>query len=255
MPVMVCYDGFLLSHTVMPVELPAQADVDAFLPAVHVPVTILDPADPRNIGPVTVADPRADATGEMCPGYMEIRAHHAALLDALDVIPEVDRDFGAACGRSWGGLTWSHRLEDADVALVAAGSIAVELTVAADMLREEGLRAGVLGLRAYRPFPDEAVRAALGGRRLALVFDKALSYGWQGPICADVKAASYGSEAPPPVFGLVAGLGGRDVSPALLADAVRSAVADRDAGVTERAPAWVNLKPCGPAGSDEGGAR
>jgi pyruvate/2-oxoacid:ferredoxin oxidoreductase alpha subunit len=254
-PVMVCYDGFLLSHTVMPVDVPTQGKVDAFLPP-YVPATILDPADPRNINPVTMADPRADSTGEMCPGYMEIRhEHHSAMLSALDVIPAVDTDFAAEFGRSWGGLTWEHRLEDADVVLIAAGSIAVELTVAADALRDEGVKAGVLGIRAYRPFPDAAIREALADARLAIVFDKALSYGWQGPICADVKAALFGSTSVPAVYGLIAGLGGRDVSPALLADAVRSALSDHGGGVTDRSPEWVNLKPCGPATSAEGGAR
>src|SRR5450759_686545 len=110
---------------------------------------------------------------------MEIRAlHHGALLEALDVIPEVDAEYGVAVGRAWGGLTWEYLLDDAELVLVAAGSLGTQLTVAAETLRAEGVKAGVLGVRAYRPFPAEALRAKLLGRKGALAFDKALSYGY-----------------------------------------------------------------------------
>lgn len=240
-PVMVCYDGFLLSHTVMPVELIDDATADAFLPP-YQPLTVVDPADPRNIGPVTLADPRADAEGTLCHGYLEIRAlHQAALLDALDVIPRVDAELAAHTGRAWGGLTWEHRLEDADIVLVAAGSLGTQLTLVVDELRDAGVRAGVLGVRAYRPFPADAIAERIAGARLALVFDKALSYGFEGPICTDVRAALNGAPSAPAVYGAVCGLGGRDVTPSDLADAVRSAIVDLDAGVTRRSTAWLGL--------------
>lgn len=241
-PVMVCYDGFLLSHTVMPVDVPSQAAVDAFLPK-YVPSTVIDPDDPRNLNPVTMADPRPDAAGVVHHGYMEFRyLHQRALLDALDVIPRVDDEFAEAFGRDWGGLLWDYLREDADVVLVAAGSIATELTVAVDTLRAEGIRVGVLGIRAYRPFPAEALRDALGRAKLAVVFDKALSYGYGGPIATDLRAALCGDAEAPAVFGCIAGLGGRDVSPAILADAARRAVADHADGVRERPAEWINLK-------------
>ena len=242
-PVMVCYDGFLLSHTVMPVDVPEQAAVDAFLPPRPEPLTIIDPSDPRNIGQVTLADPRADAEGVACHGYMELRAlHQQAIMDALDVIPRTDAAYGEAIGRSWGGLFWEDRLDDAEIALVAAGSLATQLTVAVDALRAEGVKAGVLGIRAYRPFPAAALRAALAGRQVALVFDKALSYGFGGPICNDLRAALYGAPGAPAVFGAICGLGGRDTTPEGLAAAVRRALADHDAGVRDRADDWLNLR-------------
>jgi pyruvate ferredoxin oxidoreductase alpha subunit len=241
-PVMVCYDGFLLSHTMMPVAVPTPEQIDAFLPPFTQPFTVVDPDDPRNIGPVVIADPRADETGEIQGGYMEIRAlHHRALLDALDVIPAADAEYAAAVGRSWGGLTWEHLLDDADVALVAAGSLATQLTVTAEKLRAEGIKAGVLGIRAYRPFPVDVLREKLAGRRLALVFDKALSYGYDGPICTDLRGALLGAEGAPAVFGAVCGLGGRDVAQDDLAAAARRAIADLDAGARTRATDWINL--------------
>jgi pyruvate/2-oxoacid:ferredoxin oxidoreductase alpha subunit len=241
-PVMVCYDGFLLSHTVMPVAVPDAAAIDAFLPKRPEPLQIVDTADPRNVGPVVMADPRADATGAACHGYMELRAlHHEAVLGALDVVPEVDAEYGAKVGRSWGGLTWEHMLDDAEVVLIAAGSLGTQATVAVEELRAEGIRAGVLGIRCYRPFPADALRAKLAGRKVALVFDKALSYGYEGPICSDLRAALCGVADAPPVFGAVCGLGGRDVSPEHLADAAKRAAADAAAGVTQRATEMINL--------------
>lgn len=249
LPVLVCYDGFLLSHTVMPVEIPMQAKVDEFLPSGQ-PLCILDPADPRNVGQVTLADPRPDAQGVLCHGYMELRAlHQQALEQALQMIPQVDDAFAGLFGRHWGGLTWTHLLEDAEVVLVAAGSLATELTVVAETLRREGLPIGVLGIRAYRPFPSEAIRAALGGRQLVVVFDKAMSYGHEGPICSDVRAALSVANAleaqpatTPTVFGAVAGLGGREVNVEQLMASVRTAHADFRAGIRKRSTEWVNSK-------------
>ncbi len=242
-PVMVCYDGFLLSHTVMPVAVPDAAAVDAFLPARTDPLTVVDTADPRNIGPVTLADPRADADGQLCHGYMEVRAlHQEALLSALEVIPEVDAEYGAAIGRTWGGLTWEYLLDDAELVLVAAGSLGSQATVAVESLRADGIKAGVLGIRCYRPFPAEALRATLRGRKGVLVFDKALSYGYEGPICTDLRAALANEPDAPTVWGAVCGLGGRDVSPEHLADAARRALADGHAGVRQRPTDWINLR-------------
>ncbi|MBF4509707.1 MAG: pyruvate ferredoxin oxidoreductase [Aeromicrobium sp.] len=241
-PVMVCYDGFLLSHTMMPVDVPDAEVADAFLPPRTAPLQVVDVNNPRNVGPVTLADPRADADGTLQPGYMEFRAmHHGALLEALEVVPDVDRAWETATGRGWGGLVCEYLLDDAEIVLVAAGSLVTQLTLVAEALRAEGVRAGVLGIRCYRPFPVAALRERLAGRALALVFDKALSYGYQGPIAEDLKAALYAAPDAPAVYGAICGLGGRDVSPGQLAAATRAALGDLAAGVTDRAPVWINL--------------
>jgi pyruvate/2-oxoacid:ferredoxin oxidoreductase alpha subunit len=238
LPVMVCYDGFLLSHTMMPVSVPTPEQIDGFLPPFTEPFTVVDVDDPRNIGPVVIADPRADETGVVRGGYMEIRAmHHRALIDALEVIPEADAEYATA----WGGLTWEYLLEDAEVVLVAAGSLGTQLTLTAEQLRAEGVKAGVLGIRAYRPFPADVLRGKLAGRRLALVFDKALSYGYEGPICSDLRGSLLGVRDAPAVFGAVCGLGGRDVTPDHLAEATRRALADLDSGARTRETDWINL--------------
>jgi len=241
-PVMVCYDGFLLSHTMMPVDVPAAEAVDAFLPPRTQPLQVVDVDDPRNVGPVTLADPRKDAEGVLQPGYMELRAmHNAALLEALEAVPAADVEWASAVGRSWGGLASEHLLDDAEVVLVAAGSLVTQLTLVAEALRAEGVRAGVLGIRCYRPFPVALLREKLAGRALALVFDKAMSYGFQGPIAEDLKAALYAADDAPAIFGCICRLGGRDVTPDDLAQATRDALADLGAGVRDREPRWINL--------------
>lgn len=242
-PVMVCYDGYILSHTVMPVDVPRQEDVDAFLPP-YTPHTILDGRDPRNLNQVTLADPRLNAEGDLCHGYLELRYLLAEALDkARNTIVAVDKEFGQRFGRTWGGLTWRYRNEDADVLLTAAGSLASEASVTVDALREEGIKAGVLGIRAYRPFPGAAVIEATRNARLVVVFDKSLSYGYQGPICADIKAALFDAPTPnPAVHGYIGGLGGRDIKARELADAVKQSIRDLDDGYRNRETGWINCQ-------------
>ncbi len=242
LPVMLCYDGYILSHTVMPVEVPREEDVERFLPPYR-PHTVLDPADPKNLNQVTLADPRADAQGNLCHGYMELRyLLEEALENAPETIGAVDEEFGEVFGRCCGGMTWRYRLDDAEIILMAAGSLATEATVAADQLRVEGHRAGVLGLRVYRPFPKQELIEATSRAELVAVFDKSLSYGNEGPICADLKSALYKSESGPVVHGYIAGLGGRDVKARELAEAVSRSVRWLEEGKSMKETEWVNCR-------------
>ncbi|TET76645.1 MAG: pyruvate ferredoxin oxidoreductase, partial [Dehalococcoidia bacterium] len=171
-PVMVCYDGYVLSHTEMPVAVPSQEDVDRFLPP-YKPHTVLDPADPKNYNLVTLANPRVNAEGVLCHGYMELRyLLQEALQHSMETIAGVGREFGKLFGRSYANMFWEDRMDDADIVIVAMGSLAMEAIVAANMLREEGHKAGVLGLRVFRPFPKADVVKALSKSRLVVVFDK-----------------------------------------------------------------------------------
>src|SRR4030043_218982 len=135
-PAMVCFDGYVLSHTEMPVDIPSQEEVDKFLPP-YKPHTILDPANPKNYNLVTLADPRVNAEGVLCHGYMELRyLLQEALQDSREVIIKVGQEFGQLFGRSYASMFWENRLDDADIVIVAMGSLAMEAIVAADMLRE-----------------------------------------------------------------------------------------------------------------------
>jgi pyruvate/2-oxoacid:ferredoxin oxidoreductase alpha subunit len=238
-PVMVCYDGFVLSHTMMPVEIPDAGQVRDFLPP-YKPHTILSPEDPRNINPVIFPSQRRDAEGILRDGYMEFRwkLQHA-LEGARDVIVETNREFAERFGRDHGGMLWDYKTDDADIYIIGIGSIATEATTAADMLREDGIRAGVIGVRVYRPFPREEIRQALRNAPAIVVFEKNISYGYEGALSADIKAALYGTGIDAPVHNYIAGLGGRDVKAAELAEAVRSSLGAIAGGIKER-QTWLN---------------
>jgi len=239
-PVMVCYDGFVLSHTEMPVNLPSQEDVDRFLPPYR-PHTILDPANPRNYNLVTFANPRVNAEGVLCHGYMELRyLLQEALQNSRETIIKVGQEFGEVFGRAYSSTLWANRLDDANTVIVAMGSLVMEATVAADILREAGHKVGVLGLRVFRPFPKADVVKALEKSRLIVVFDKNISYGLEGATCSEIKSALYGSSVRAVIRNFIVGLGGRDVKARELVDAVnRSLLSVKEGDLTREYPEWI----------------
>jgi len=239
-PVMVCYDGYVLSHAEMPVAVPSQEDVDRFLPS-YKPHTILDPANPKNYNLVTLANPRVNTEGVLCHGYMELRyLLQEALQDSREVVIKVGDEFGELFGRSYANMFWEYRLDDADTVIVAMGSLAMEATVAADMLRGEDYRAGVLGLRVFRPFPRADLVRALKKCRLVVVFDKNISYGAEGATCSEIKAALYGSGVNPVIRDFIVGLGGRDVKAREMAGAVKKSLVSLESDVSgQEYPEWI----------------
>jgi len=239
-PVMVCYDGFLLSHAEMPVDIPTQLEVDRFLPP-YQPHTVLDPASPKNYNLVTLANPRVNAEGILCHGYMEIRyLLQEALQNSRETIAQVGQEFGEVFGRSYTNLLWEDRMDDAEIAIVAMGSLAMEAIVAADILRDEGHRVGVLGLRVFRPFPKSSLVAALQKSRLIVVFDKNVSYGLEGATCSEIKAALYGSETSAVIRNFIVGLGGRNVRANDIVAAVnKSLLSLPGVPLNEEYPEWI----------------
>ncbi|MGA7677120.1 MAG: transketolase C-terminal domain-containing protein [Dehalococcoidia bacterium] len=239
-PVMVCFDGYVLSHTEMPVDIPSQEDVDRFLPP-YKPHTILDPANPKNYNLVTLADPRVNAEGVLCHGYMELRyLLQEALQNSAETIMKVGQEFGELFGRNYAKMFWEDNLDDADVVIVAMGSLAMEAKVAVGMLREDGLKVGVLGLRVFRPFPKDALAKALEKARLIVVFDKNISYGSEGATCSEIKSALYGSQVNAAIRNFIVGLGGRDVKARELADAVRQSLTSLKTGALNiEYPEWI----------------
>ncbi len=239
-PVMVCFDGYLLSHTEMPVEIPLQEHVDRFLPQ-YKPHTTLDPANPKNYNLVTLADPRINTQGVLCHGYMELRyLLQESLQNSLETIVKVGQEFGELFGRHYANTFWKDNVEDADVVIVAMGSLAMEALVAADMLREEGEHVGVIGLRVFRPFPKVELERALGKARLIVVFDKNISYGSEGAACSEIKSALYGHHARAVIRNFIVGLGGRDVKARELAEAVRKSLPSlKTETINTEYPEWI----------------
>jgi len=239
-PVMVCFDGYVLSHAEMPVDVPSQEDVDRFLPS-YKPHTTLDPANPKNYNLVTLANPRVNTEGVLCHGYMELRyLLQEALQNSCETIARVGQEFGKLFGRDYASMFWEDRLDDADTVIVAMGSLAMEAIVAADMLREEGYRVGVLGLRVFRPFPRTDLVEALRNCHHVVVFDKNISYGTEGATCSEMKAVLYGSGVSPLVHNYIVGLGGRDVNAKELVDAVkRSMISLKEGTAVGEYPEWI----------------
>jgi len=199
LPIMVCLDGFILSHVVEGVDIPERSIVDSFLPK-FVPVNVLDPREPFMINPVT---PPEFAT-EM--RYQQDRTVEAS----KPVIMEVDRQYAALTGRSYGGLFEEYRMEDAEIALVGAGTWAGIAREAVDQLRAEGTRAGLIKLRFMRPFPGEELRLATAHLKGLGVFDRSAAFNGYGPVFTEMRNALYGSGVP--ITDHVAGIGGRDIT-------------------------------------------
>jgi pyruvate ferredoxin oxidoreductase alpha subunit len=199
LPVMVCMDGFILTHAYERVELPTQEQVDAFLPP-YEPRQVLDPDDPVTIG--AMVGPEA---------FMEVKyLAHAKQMQALDLIPEVADEFARAFGRDSGGLVRGYRLEDADTVVVALGSVLGTIEDTIDELREEGVSIGALSIKTFRPWPLDEVREALAGAKRVVVLEKALAVGIGGIVSLNVRIATQGF--PARVHTVIAGLGGRPIT-------------------------------------------
>ena len=202
LPVMVCMDGFILTHAYEPVDLPEQKEVDDFLPTFK-PRHIVDPRWPRGIG--LFADPRF---------YMETRyILHRALEKSEETIKEVSSEFAKAFGRESGGFIKTYKLEEADVVVVSMGSVVGTIKELIDQLEEEGKKVGLLQICSYRPFPRHEVYRALKDKMNIVVLEKCISLGRGGILASDVRWSFPRAEKKDrDISSFVAGLGGRNIS-------------------------------------------
>lgn len=213
-PVMVCMDGFVLTHAFERVDIPSQEQVDAFLP----PFTaqqMLDPDDPVTIGAMVGPEAFAEVKYLM----------HAKQVEALDQIPLIAEEFKEQFGRDSGGLVRPYRLDDADTAVVALGSVLGTIEDVIDAMREEGHKVGALGIGCFRPWPLDEVREALQGAKRVVVVEKAFAVGAGGIVGQNVRLALSG--LPVEVYDVVAGLGGRPITRASLRTLFEDVLADR----------------------------
>jgi pyruvate ferredoxin oxidoreductase alpha subunit len=212
MPVMVCVDGFILTHAVERVDIPEQADVDAYLPP-YEPVQVLDPQDPISIG--AMVGPEA---------FTEVRylQHYKQTL-ALRLIPEYAAAFKKQFGRDSGGLLRSYRCEDAELIVVAMGSVNGTIKDTIDEMRADGLSVGLVTLVSFRPFPTAALREKLVRARNVVVIEKSLAVGMGGPLANNVDLALRNVAGAPQVHSVIAGLGGRPITKASLHRVLRGA--------------------------------
>jgi pyruvate ferredoxin oxidoreductase alpha subunit len=198
LPAMVCFDGFILTHTYEPVDMPTQEQVDAYLPK-FVPLARLDAQDPISFGMLANPD-----------YYMEFRySNDQAIHKSKEKIREYGKEFGEKFGRDYSTFVEGYALEDAETVLVAMGSLCGTVKEAIDDMRTAGKKVGLLKIRVYRPFPGKEVAAALSGAKRVAVLDKNISLGSKGAVALEVKDALYGSGIP--VLDYIVGLGQRDI--------------------------------------------
>ncbi|MCX8137949.1 ferredoxin oxidoreductase [Pyrobaculum aerophilum] len=200
LPVIVTYDGFLMSHTVEPVELNEEEEVRKFLPRVVRPYT-LNPKRPVTMGPLASPD-----------WYYEFKYQQVlALREAYKIAKEVDAEYGRRFGRSYGVLE-TYRMEDADYAIVTYGGAAFgNAKAAADMASERGIVAGVVRVRLYRPFPTADILKALAGVKAFAVLDRAIMFGSpaEGPLYKDIATAMFMNGVDKPALNVIHGIGQR----------------------------------------------
>jgi len=203
-PVMVVSDGFVLSHTVEPVEIPSQEDVDAFLPPYHAKYK-LDTRDPHVfnilVGPNDFTGMRHIAQQEMDK--------------AITVLGEVESDFWNIIGRNYGSLE-TYCLDDAEVVLIGLGATCETAKDEVDALRAKGVNVGLVRVRLFRPFPVKAIQEAVYGKKRVAVLDRAVSIGAGGILCQEIKQALFQTSGMPEVFSFITGLGGMDVTPDII---------------------------------------
>ena len=208
LPVMVVLDAFVLSHTSEPVEIPSEDKVKGFLPK-YSPEYPVDPAKPVSFSGIATPD-----------HYFEFRYK---IQKAMDQVPEIARKVGdkfkARFGRSY-GLIEKYGKEEAEVLLVTAGAMTSTARTVVRKMVEKGADVGGVKIKMVRPFPSRELDQALQGAKKVVVIERDLSFGAGGIIAQELRASLYHRERRPPVFGFVAGLGGRDITPDLIEEAL-----------------------------------
>ncbi len=226
LPVMILEDGFFLSHTSDTVEVPAQKEVDAFLPPYR-PRYKLDPRDPHTYN--IMADPSL---------FIAFKQEAQKAMNAAKrAIPRVDREFKAHFGRGYGCLGKIH-LVDSDVVLLTMGTAASTAFEVIKDFRKQGRKAGLCRLRMFRPFPSEELGKVLGGAKKVAVLDRDNSLGAGGIVAQELKSALFGLPRKPKVFEFIAGLGGKDITPEVIQEILE--YTSRHAN-PDGSPIWVGV--------------
>jgi pyruvate ferredoxin oxidoreductase alpha subunit len=230
LPVMVCMDGWVLTHSYEPVAFVDQEKVDNFLPQFK-PVDFLDVQDPKSWGSYAEADV-----------LMEFRyAIHKAMQEGKSRIREILTELSDITGRDCSGLIEAYRADDAEVILVAMGSVAGTIKDAIDDIRDAGQKVGLVKIRCYRPFPYEDIWMVVKHAKVVVTMDANISLGSAGAIGMDLKAKLFGKPDAPIVLDCIAGLGGREINKDTVKRIVRKAETAMKDDAISFEPEWIDL--------------
>lgn len=209
LPVMVNMDGFLLTHSFEPVDMPTQQEIDDFLPS-YKPRHFLDVKHPITFGSMVGED-----------GYMEVRYNlEEAMKNAFGVIEKVTKEFEKKFGRKFGIFIDTYKMEDAETVIVAMGSAVGTIKESIDLMRANGIKVGLMKVRTFRPFPKQAIVDCLKNIKNVIVIDRASSVGAGGILATEIRSAFYGNTSVPKVNSYIVGLGGRDITIKTITDIV-----------------------------------
>ncbi|TFF90557.1 MAG: pyruvate ferredoxin oxidoreductase [Promethearchaeota archaeon] len=243
LPVICAYDGYILSHTMMPVHLEKQEHVDEFLPPIEHHINLSNIKTVKGIDPVTTPHvvKRKEGTA---PGYYEYRyALQKALENVIEVVKEVHDDFAKKFGRSYGnGVYKTYQTEDADTLIFAMGSVAAQSRVAIDKMRKQGENVGLVSLKLFRPFPAEDLRDLFKNTEKIIVFDRDVGYGYEGVLSYELKAALYPLKRRPFIKGFIIGLGGRDINSTQIIEGVHKGLKEAENGEMTNRTDFIGLK-------------
>jgi len=230
LPVMVCLDGFILSHTLEALETLDDEQVRSFIGTFQRPDNLLNTQHAQTFGAFALQN-----------YYFEFKKQQQdAMAAAVDVVRQVGKEYGELTGRTY-GLLEPYRCDDADVVLVGLGSTMGTAKQAADDLRDqEGINCGVLKVRCFRPFPADAIRQALSDVPMVGVMDRAISFGLGGPLYHEVRSARYGQDGP--MINFIYGLGGRDLSLDETRDIFRALAQAKQSGSCEPAVRYIGVR-------------
>lgn len=230
LPVMVCMDGWILTHSYERVSMMEQKEVDRFLPPFQ-PIHFLDVNNPKTWGSHTEADV-----------LMEFKyAVHGAMQNGKERMKEIFSELANMTGRNYGGLIEAYRTEDAEIILVAIGSLAGTIKEAVDELRSNNERVGLVKIRCYRPFPHEDIWDAIKGAKIVLVTEADFSMGSEGAVGMDLKSKLCGRPNSPHVVDFITGLGGREVNKRTIYQIVQKGQEVLASGGYLPEPYWVDL--------------
>jgi pyruvate ferredoxin oxidoreductase alpha subunit len=231
LPGMICMDGFILSHVYEPVVLLEQALTDNFLPQFQ-PENVLDPQDPKTFGAFAAPDT-----------YEEFRyLQEQAMQKALPKVETVAKEFEEIFGRFHGGLVDGYKLEDAEIVIMAMGSVLGTIKDVVDEYRARGEKIGVLKVRSFRPFPKEQIREAIKNAHAVVVLDKNISIGTnEGALFTETKSSLYNSKIRVPIMGYTVGHGGRDIHMESIAKVIEETKKAAKSGIKDESQ-FLDLK-------------